>query len=263
VELAAVASISTFDVDVDWSLEGRLPATRGQRLIIEFGRRFGAGNGAVRKWGARLAASLRPGPIDYDYHGLTLRMDPSCGSTRHMLMSPYWSDRRERSFILGQLPENGVFVDIGANAGFYTFFAAGHRRQARIVAFEPVKRWAAALAANARLNLADHRVSVENVALSDEDDAIAEIEGVAFSTTTLLAALLRHNVERIDALKIDIEGMEDRVLLPFFRDAPRSMWPKAILGEHLFTARWRDEALRLGYAQCFRTRFNSALVRAD
>jgi len=235
--------------------------TAGQRLIIEFSRGFGLGNGAVRKWGAKLATSLRPGAIDYDYHGLTLRMEPTCGSTRHMLMSPYWTDRRERSFLLNQLPEKGVFVDIGANAGFYTFFAAGHRREARIIAFEPVKRWADALRQNALLNRLS-ALSVENVALSDKEDGTAEIEGETFPTTTLLAALTRNGIEQINVLKIDIEGMEDSVLLPFFSDAPRSLWPTAILGEHLFTDRWRNGALQMGYKECWRTRFNSALVRS-
>jgi hypothetical protein len=256
----AMVSVSALDVDVCPSRETSLPPTFGQKLIIEFSRRFGLGNGAVRKWGAKLATSLREGAIDYDYHGLTLRMDPtSCGSTRHMLMSPSWSDCRERAFLLDRLPNRGVFIDIGANAGFYSFFAAGHRHQARIIAFEPVKRWADTLMRNVDLNHLD-RMSVENVALSDKKDGTVEIEGEAYPTATLLAALMRHAIERIDVLKIDIEGMEDKVLVPFLRDAPRSLWPRAILGEHIFTSQWRDECLRRDYKECWRTSFNSALV---
>jgi hypothetical protein len=104
------------------------------------------------------------------------------------------------------------------------------------------------------------RVSVENIALSDKMDGTVEIEGEAYATTTLLAALTRHAIERIDVLKIDIEGMEDKVLLPFFRDAPRFLWPRAILGEHIFTTQWRGECLRRGYEEHWRTAFNSALV---
>ena len=29
-------------------------------------------------------------------------------------------------------------------------------------------------------------------------------------------------------VKIDVEGFEDRILVPFFRDAPRSLWPKLL-----------------------------------
>ncbi len=45
--------------------------TPAQKAVIEFSRRFGCGNGAVRKYGAKLLGWLREGPIDYDYHGLT------------------------------------------------------------------------------------------------------------------------------------------------------------------------------------------------
>jgi hypothetical protein len=103
-------------------------------------------------------------------------------------------------------------------------------------------------------------VSVENFALSHKVDGAVEMDGEAYPTTTLLAALTRHGVEHLDVLKIDIEGMEDEVLLPFFREAPRSLWLKAILGEHIFTARWREECLRSGYTERWRTFFNSALT---
>jgi hypothetical protein len=147
-----------------------------------------------------------------------------------MLMFPDWTDRKERAFLLDRLPEKGTFVDIGANAGFYTFFAAGRRRNARMIAFEPVKRWADALAQNVVLNQL-RSVSVENFALSDKVDGAVEMDGEAHPTTTLLAALTRHGMEHLDVVKIDIEGMEDEVLLAFFREAPQSLWLKAILGD--------------------------------
>ena len=30
----------------------------------------------------------------------------------------------------------------------------------------------------------------------------------------------------LDAIKIDVEGSEDRILVPFFRSAPRLLWPR-------------------------------------
>jgi hypothetical protein len=38
-------------------------------------------------------------------------------------------------------------------------------------------------------------------------------------------------VDTIDALKIDVEGFEDIILGPFFRDAPQTMWPRMIVIE--------------------------------
>ncbi len=47
----------------------------------------------------------------------------------------------------------------------------------------------------------------------------------------LLGLLRERAIERTDAMKIDVEGAEDTVLAPFFRDAPRTLWPAAILIE--------------------------------
>jgi hypothetical protein len=76
----------------------------------------------------------------------------------------------------------------------------------------------------------------------------------------LLHAARSRGIERIDVMKIDIEGMEDQVLLPFFRKAPRSLWPRAIVGEHIFAPRWREECLSLGYCQQWQTRYNCGLT---
>ncbi len=233
--------------------------TPAQKAVIEFSRRLGCGNGAVRKYGAKLLGRLREGPIDYDYHGLTLRLDPTlCGSVRVMLMTPDWHDCQERAFVEQHLPPKGVFFDIGANAGFYTFFAAARRPHARVIAFEPVPGLAHALKRNVAANHL-RNVKVEDVALSDVDGR-GMVEGEMRPTMTLLQAAKSHGVSCIDCLKIDIEGMEDQVLLAFFREAPKSLWPRAIVGEHIFTPQWRDKCLELGYREQWQSRFNSALT---
>ena len=38
-------------------------------------------------------------------------------------------------------------------------------------------------------------------------------------------------VSSVDALKIDVEGYEDRVLTGFFKQAPRALWPRAVVIE--------------------------------
>jgi hypothetical protein len=55
---------------------GYFAPTAVQKLIIEFNRRFGLGNGALRKYGCSLVEMSREGPVDYDYFGLRLRFFP-------------------------------------------------------------------------------------------------------------------------------------------------------------------------------------------
>ncbi|NSL71207.1 hypothetical protein C6Y62_05225 [Hyphomicrobium sulfonivorans] len=238
---------------------GMSAPTLGQKAIIEFSRRLGFGNGAIRKYGGRLVRRLGGEKVVYRYHGLNLILDPLTGSSRIMLMTPYWYDAKERDFIRQRLSNGGVFVDIGANSGFYSFFVAAHCRAARIFAFEPMPHHAALLRENVALNDLEDRVTVMEMGLC-EREGVTDIDGHAVACNTLLNAVQQQKLTSIECLKIDIEGMEDSVLLPFFRDAPRSLWPKAIVGEHIFTDQWRDLCLSLGYSQHLRTQYNIALT---
>jgi FkbM family methyltransferase len=72
-------------------------------------------------------------------------------------------------------------------------------------------------------------------------------------------------VDHVDALKIDVEGFEDRVLTGFFKEAPPSLWPRAVVIEHLSRHEWRDDCIAdmraRGYAEAGRTRSNTLLLR--
>ena len=72
-------------------------------------------------------------------------------------------------------------------------------------------------------------------------------------------------VDHVDALKIDVEGFEDRVLTGFFRDAPQALWPRAVVIEHLSRDEWQDDCiadmLARGYAETGKTRSNTLLLR--
>src|SRR4029453_4085932 len=50
-------------------------------------------------------------------------------------------------------------------------------------------------------------------------------------------------VSRVDALKIDVEGYEDRVLTGFFRQARQALWPRAVVIEHLSRSEWLDDCI--------------------
>src|SRR6266852_3268950 len=74
-------------------------------------------------------------------------------------------------------------------------------------------------------------------------------------------------ISHIDALKIDVEGYEDRVLISFFRQAPQALWPRAVVIEHLSRNEWLDDCIAdmraRGYAETGTTRSNTLLVNAQ
>lgn len=254
---------------------GAFAPTALQRALIEFSRRAGLGNGFLRKHGAAALLRLRDQPIDYDYFGLTLRFYPAlCGSMRHMLMSPDWSERQERAFILARTPDNGVFVDVGVNVGFFLFYVAAHRPNATIVGFEPAPTYHALdsfnIAANRLANVHLFRAALSDQAgvahFNLEGESLAHGAGaIEVATIPLLDALAQRAIERIDCLKIDIEGAEDKALMPFFRSADRALWPKAVVIED-GRRYWSEDVLGFmlanGYREEWRSRLNLALTLA-
>jgi len=75
----------------------------------------------------------------------------------------------------------------------------------------------------------------------------------------LLQLLQNERADWVDAVKIDVEGSEDRILVPFFRDAPRSLWPKLLVIEDAGGAWSIDLSSHLtatGYAIAARSKQN-------
>jgi hypothetical protein len=72
-------------------------------------------------------------------------------------------------------------------------------------------------------------------------------------------------LERIDALKIDIEGYEDRALLPFFAEASKSLWPRLLILERS-ERDWATDLMgaltKSGYRQTLTTQRNYVMQLA-
>jgi FkbM family methyltransferase len=72
---------------------------------------------------------------------------------------------------------------------------------------------------------------------------------------SLLSLAREEGYDRIDAIKLDIEGAEDLVLDPFFRDAPRPLWPRLIIMEFALLrggAQLEHRLRALGYREVMR-----------
>jgi FkbM family methyltransferase len=144
--------------------------------------------------------------------------------------------------VLNTLGEGDVFVDIGANSGYFTVLAAlrvGSR--GRVFAFEPNPTVREQLQRHIELNAITDRVTVSELALADDDKDDVRLfvscwpdnDGIASltpSAETLARGGLRADMSipirvrtfdtwarsarppRIDLMKIDVEGAEARVL---------------------------------------------------
>ena len=166
-------------------------------------------------------------------------------------------------------------MDVGANCGAYTLFAArAVGPSGRVIAIEPMPEMLRRLRYNIAVN-AFQNIKVVPTAVGPEagiatlfvDEArrgLSSMEKLQGATptqvpiATLLSVIELSGVGRVDALKIDIEGFEDRALLPFFSTAPRTLWPKRIYMETDWSARWERDCiaslLAVGYVEAWRGR---------
>jgi hypothetical protein len=104
-----------------------------------------------------------------------------------------------------------------------------------------------------------------NLAASHVVTGDADGHTVKVAALRLQRILEEAGVDRVDTLKIDVEGYEDRVLIGFFARAPESLWPRAVVIEHLSRNEWHDDCIAdmqsRGYSQTGRNRSNTMLVR--
>lgn len=196
-------------------------------------------------------------------------------SERKFLFLPQFFDRFERTLLSQELTPASTFIDIGANAGIYTLTAAA--TGARVIAIEPNPVVLERLQFNLAVNQLSHLVSTIQKGVSDQTGSFAltldtsNLGGsslvsdrcgpsLTIECVLLLTILQEQGVTQIDALKIDIEGAEDRALLPFFNQAPTSLLPKLIIIENS-EAQWGVDLPTLfkqkGYQCLKRTRMNS------
>jgi len=139
-----------------------------------------------------------------------------------------------------------IFLDVGANVGLYSLFAQSYARAAnrdiRLIAIEPSAEMGDRLTVNAAASKAEIElirtaISTEagQVFLSDGggnrgEGQIAE-RGETVSAMTLLQLCMQGDITQIDALKLDIEGMDIAVLSQFFEQAPASLHPHLLILE--------------------------------
>ena len=233
----------------------------------------------------RIAISmLRGKPLDVERYGARMRLHPYHNvCEKKVLFTPQFFDPDEREVLREKMPQDGVFLDVGANIGAYALFVAGVTGpRARILAVEPqpemfdrliyniaqnpygkIKAVACALADKAgelTLFIDPHNRGESSVKIVGMNQG-AEIRVPA---TTLLSLCKSEGIERIDAIKLDVEGAEDLVLEPFFREAPEALWPKLLLVED-GTEQWQTDLPSLlqgkGYRRVKETRLNLIFER--
>lgn len=177
------------------------------------------------------------GPVLMDVQGFTMSLDPRELLDSQLIFAPQWFDRHEFQALRDVLRVGDVFVDLGANIGSLTLAAARLvGPEGRVVAVEANPVVARILQRNCDLNDLDH-VHVHACGVSDQrermflrfqtdgnragssfldfDDPHYDGSG-AWVECVPLADLVP---SRVRLLKLDVEGVEHKVLTAFLRDS--------------------------------------------
>jgi FkbM family methyltransferase len=187
--------------------------------------------------------------------GIEMLVDPAEGMGGSLTFVPQLFDRWERRIIQKMLPRGGTFLDVGANIGLYSLWAASHvGATGQVIAIEAEPANFGSLEQNVALN-GYSNIRPIHVGVSDKKETLrlrlnptgnsgghsfvpdahpgpgtVEIE---VQCEPLAAVLESAGVMGIEFMKIDIEGFEQRVLGKFFADtAPSSpLRPAFLLAE--------------------------------
>lgn len=234
-------------------------------------------------------------PIDLRLEDFNLRCHFTDNySEKKFVFTPWRYDLQERKLLTESLREGGVFVDIGANVGLYTLTAAKalSGREGRIVAFEPnpatLHRFKINIEANPDLFEGNLRLDILPIGIADRDSTFrlqVDRENLGASSMTsddgsqagmkeedaltvqcrpLLEVLAALDVQSIDALKIDIEGMEDLALGPYLDESPDTLLAATIIienSQHLWSLDLFGAMELRGYQRIHSSRMNSVFAR--
>jgi FkbM family methyltransferase len=230
---------------------------------------------------------LKGPPLDLETFGVRMRLYPHKNvCERRLLFTPQYFDADELKILASRIREGFTFIDVGSNVGWYALFLAreaGPAVSTRILAVEPQPEIFDRLIYNIRQN-PSCTIKAVDCAIADKTGELtlfldplnrgeaslkivnsSQTDAIRVPAVTLLDLLNREGLARVDAIKLDVEGAEDLVLGPFFRDAPASLYPYVFIVANV-PERWQIDVTGLltgkGYRQILETKMNLVFERA-
>lgn len=200
---------------------------------------------------------------------------------RSLWLKQATEEEGEVDWLISRLGPGQVLCDIGANCGVYALTARA-ASGARVVAIEPNPVMRDRLAANMTLNGLDG-IAVVAAAVGDAPGRLKlamgsrwdfgqaslidrpNSAGIEVEVRPLSDILRDQGLTRVDAVKIDVEGFEDKALSGYLRSASESDLPSSLVIEHLHKKIWSTDlhalALSRGYELAGTTTNNFLFTR--
>jgi FkbM family methyltransferase len=178
------------------------------------------------------------------YRDQAVQFQPCGGSVEQTLRAGRFYEAQFLQYVEA-LALPGVYVDVGGYIGTHAIFFAGFCPASQVHTFEPRPRMHDHLQANLQANRLTERVRLHQLGLSDRDEVVkVRLEG---KDETFTCRRLDDVIDvPVSVMKIDVEGMEEKVLAGASRILGESK-PLVFIEAHTDDELRRDAALLAPY----------------
>ena len=249
--------------------------------LIKILKFFGFGRGVFKKTLASfLKYNLGNKKVLINYNGIKFILNPSDNSTdSKMIVSSRTLEKLELNYLKSiKKSKNAIFLDIGANIGYYSLMSTmlGFKK---VYAFEPIANTFLRLQENIQINSLEKIITPIQKAVGEKntDEYIfQDLENIGNSSILIKGNKIKklkinmielnyffqkNNISNVDAIKLDIEGYEDRALINLFMNKNNKIFPKLLIIEHSNKELWKYNLFETleakGYKKMNSTRGNT------
>jgi len=217
--------------------------------------------GSIRRYVKRYIRKLHGANIiDHTDRGVRLRCYPFQNVHDMNFASGQLFRKETHKFdcIYKNINEIETIIDVGANTGTICIPLAVMYPRKKVYAFEPNPEAFARLTFNHSLNHAPN-LTLINAALGDEraqkklfvagniggGSVHKKTEGreIQINMMTINELYKAESIDHRTVIKIDVEGYEDRVIMPLFENTERKIWPKLVIIEHIGKHLWERDCI--------------------
>ena len=217
-----------------------------QKILIFIGQKSFLKRGLFRSQYTKLIFSLKKGPLDIYFRKCAYRIFGENNLIEYgILLDPRYN-HSDLEFLIDGANHDSNFVDLGSNIGLYSQPLALASPNGKVISIDANPLMEARLSFNFQasaiknikfvLSAVSDKIGKGSLKIRKDDIAIVAIDENIQSNikiNTLKNIIKENNIKSIYGLKIDIEGHEDKALVPFLLNSSETLLPKKIVIEKL------------------------------
>ena len=217
-----------------------------QKIFIFIGQNSFLKRGLFRQRYSRMIFSLRKGPLDIYFKKCAYRIYGENNLIEYGILLDQKYNCLDLEFLLEGSNIDSNFVDLGSNIGLYSQPLALASPHGIVLSIDANPLMKSRLLFNIKatavkniqfvLSAVSNKIGKGSLKIRKDDIAIVAVDETIQSNikiNTLENIIKENNLKSIYGLKIDIEGHEDKALVPFLLNTTESLLPKKIVIEKL------------------------------